>query len=248
MSFWELPAGKLVKTIKLDVKKDISFPPFVKYSQDGKSVLTVTGKTLIRINLDSWQEEKLLADLNTEGVAYSPAKNVLVECRYSAKSPTTTEVRVFDLNSKDMPKSRPGPAGIDPNHPMIDLSADDGATYAIGVGVNTGEVNLEAAVNVYDTATGQSKGTVSFSMNPGKAIRGVRISPDGQRVVAWAWGSGPAFILLADSAGKNAKQIGKSADRFSEVTNFTGDGKKLAYTLAKGIRIYEVETGLEREP
>lgn len=246
MYIWNLPSGENRQSIKLSPTGDKTrLPPFVAFSADGKTVFTVLEKTLLRVNLEKWADEALVNDLNTACVSYCPAKNLVADYRYNGKNATGSEVRIFDLNGSGAPKSFPGPPGLSFTSRAIDISAD-GSTLAIGSGLTE-----PASLVLYDATTGQSKGTVPFSNEKGVSFTNVRLSPDGRRVAACATiskaGGGAGIIVVADATGQNVKQISAGSD-FVEITGFTPDGKKLAYSLAKGIKILEVETGAERTP
>ncbi|HYH64545.1 MAG TPA: WD40 repeat domain-containing protein [Urbifossiella sp.] len=248
LHLWNLPGGGNRTTVELRPApggKKLQFPPFVQFSADGKTVYTAVEDSFIGVSVEKGTGKVLLAGVNTSCLAYSPTKNVLAEYRTNFKNPSGSEVRVFDLTAGGQPKTFPGPAGLSfSGVSAIDISAN-GDTLAIGGG------ETEAAVTIFDAASGQRKATIPVAREKNVQFSDVRLSPDGRRVAAAAriskGAASSTLLLVAETSGKNAKVIPTGLD-FFEITDFTPDGKFFAASQPRGVKVIDAETGSERTP
>ncbi|WP_168218723.1 WD40 repeat domain-containing protein [Limnoglobus roseus] len=251
---WTLPSGQEANKVKLPNRTDgLRFPPFIAFSPDGNSLLTVYEKNLLRIDCRTMAVTNVLSDLNTAGVVYCPKRQVIAEVRGLFDGPAKGEVRVFDMvkNAPEKPPlvhSFPILEVATSDVPAIDISAD-GTTVAVGCISATPK--RSPVVAVYDVATGQLKGAVPFSTEGSYSISMVRLSHDGSRIAASGSeykGKHVGVLVLADAMGQHVKRIDGGASDHIQAAGFTPDGKHLVYPGVKGIVIHNVETGEERKP
>jgi WD40 repeat protein len=255
LDVWDLPSSDRAATLELSGSGDERiFAPFMTFTPDGNALLTVFRKKLFWIDLRTWKVSEPLSGLNTGGMAYCASKMQLIEL---ARIPgeNGNEIRVYDASK--LPDVKPAllrsfrvTTVQDSSRPVLDVS-DDGSTIALGCQPDLAK--RELIVEIYDLNTGAKRGSIPFMKDKYAQFIDVRIAPDGSRVVAS--GSyveiGTAHIgriIVASSNGKDLVEIPREPGDHPQLTRFTPDGRKIAYSLPKGIVIRDLNTGEERKP
>jgi hypothetical protein len=249
--FFTLPSGEIEQTIRLTPwDRGIQPAPFVTYTLDGTAVMTAFEGSLLRIDRATGQETVLFTDLNTRGVRYAPAANIVAELRYNREA--GREIRWIDLAG-----GGPGPGFPVPEMKFSEDFAfnvsSDGRTVAFGTHAAPRGA-APAAVYVYDLRSGQRKAmfVVPDDVATTAHLQQVELSPDGN----WVAACGRAGItdrrpvrFLCDVRGGTIRSFGPEGEDtfgFPHMTAFAPDGGSFAYTTTTGVRVFDVTTGADR--
>lgn len=240
LTLWEIPSGRLIKTIKLTSGGDENrLPPFVKFTADGKAVVTCFKGRLIRVDLDAASEKLLAGDINTREAVYSLQKNVAADFKFIEKA-NRNEVRIFDLSKGGNPRTI-APPGDDSLISSTTALSDDGSTFAVGVlGGPAGK--QFPTIYIHDAGTGVITGTIPFADGQKTPeLDDVKLSPDGKWLLALG-SYGPrekrTYVRYAsDIASGTSIQINPNDMSYTQATDFARDGKTIAYATDGKVRV-----------
>lgn len=248
LTLWGI-GGNLEKTINLPPWKDgTRIPPFATYTPDGKAVLTVYEKQLLRIDTQTGATQVLLKDVDSLSIQYVPEANAVVQSGYNSQS-SKTELRVGNPDQLNAAKimalrENEAPEGCP------DLSAD-GKTVAVFVTDRTNFDKPTNAIHLYDATTGQLKSKISSPVIDSISdSRHVRISPDGRRV-CFSGGVVKDRVRsdgcwVADVGGSVRPLVAPGKDS-AQTTQFAADGKTIVVHVGS-LRVYDTELAKDVTP
>jgi F0F1-type ATP synthase assembly protein I len=246
LTVWDVATGTLEKTTKLAPKPDLTpRPPFVSFTTDGKSIMTVFGRSFIHADVETRTSQVLELNVVMYACAYSAKANIFVDQGTNA-STRRKEIRVYDV-TRSRKRSIAPAEGLSLSDRMA--ISEDGTTVAVGA--TDPAFKKPMVVQIYDVATGKLKGKLSLSEDGSEnpVLTNMQVSPDGKRVfVCYRTVKDNKSVVVyrvTDNTGKVIEGLGGETSADVYVTGFASASNPIAVVYTPnvaGVSIYNAKT------